>query len=70
MAGSVQDTNAHVAEIQFFVFFDATKLKSGSRAVVQYISSASGFGQAAATGNVVGVDVSINHIADLHAGLL
>jgi len=70
MAGSVQGTNSHVAEIQFFVVFYATKFKPRSHAIVQYIISTGGLGQAAAAGDMVSMDVSINHVVNLHAGLL
>src|SRR5579863_4057236 len=70
MTGRVQYTNLYVPQIQFFVVRNTTKRELRTGARMQYIISAGGFRKAAATGNVVGMHVSIDHVADLHAGLL
>jgi hypothetical protein len=66
----MQHADLDVAQFQFLVLRDAVKWELRARAGVQHVVSANGFGQLASTGKVVGMDVSVDNVADLHPGLL
>ena len=69
MAGRVQHLDGDVAELKHFAIAHATEGKCYVGSGEQHVVGAGGFGERAAGGNVIGVKVRVDDVADAHAGL-
>src|SRR5262245_46481409 len=66
----MQDCNRHVAEFEGVTVPNAVKWISYFRTREQHIFGTSCFSQCASDGNVIGMQVSVDDVPDLHSGLI
>jgi hypothetical protein len=66
----VQDSDGYVAKLQNIPLVDTTEGKGHDSLGKKDIFGTGGLGEDAACGDVVGVEMGINYIADIHAQLL
>jgi hypothetical protein len=70
MAGRMQGLDLDITEVENIAFVHAEEVISGSGTRVEDVPGSHEFGELAPTGNVVGMNVGINDVADLQAVLL
>ena len=69
VAGSVQRLDLDIAEVENIAFFQPEELIPGSGTHVQNVLGAGEYSEFAPRGDVVGMNMGVNHVANLHAVL-